>query len=218
MGQVFISYSSHDRDRVAELAASLQRNGFEVWWDTNLPPGEDWDERIQRALESARTILVVWSQSSMASREVRAEATYGLQEKKLLPIRVEDVKLWARYNIVQYEDIFARPPESDPNWNIIVSHLRRYTGTPEADGAPEVTAPIAAPQPPPPARGGAVIAPSMILPSVFTGAGGLTFLIWLVSGGGPGLGSRLQLYSAVALLAAGLVTSLMAFFRTPRAR
>lgn len=217
MGQVFISYSSHDRDRVAELAASLQRNGFEVWWDTNLPPGEDWDERIQRALESARTILVVWSQSSMASREVRAEATYGLQEKKLLPIRVEDVKLWARYNIVQYEDIFARPPEQDPNWNIIVDHLRRYTGTPEADGAPEVTAPIRTAAPPPKVRGGAVIPASMILPSVFTGAGGLTFLTWLISGGGPGLGSQIQFYSALALLAVGTILSAVAFFRTPKA-
>lgn len=223
MGPVFISYSSRDRDRVSELAAALARQGFDVWWDTHLPPGEDWDERIQRALEASEVILVVWTEASMQSREVRAEATYGLQESKLLPIRIEDVRLWARYNIVQYKDVFSRPPEDDPNWHVVVGYLRRYAGSPERDGAPEDVAPLPAPAgaaviPAPaarPARGGAVIPRAMVLPSAFTGAGGLTFLSWLIAGA-EGLGGQVQFYSAVGLLAIGLAASALSMIRTPR--
>lgn len=216
MGPVFISYSSRDRDRVAELARALTSHGFTIWWDTHLPPGEDWDERIQRALEAAEVVLVVWSEASMESREVRAEATYALQEKKLLPIRVEDVRLWARYNIVQYEDVFSRPPEQDPNWPAVVKHLKRHAETPGPDGIGEDTAAIRpAPSPAKPVRGGIVVPPSMILPSALTGAGALTFLTWLIAGG-EGLGPQIQLYSAVALLMAGTATSLLSFLRTPK--
>ena len=56
----------------------------------------------------------------------------------------------------------------------------------------------------------------MILPSAFTGAGTLTFLTWLISGS-EGLGSQIQLYSAVALLAAGAIASVLTFLRTPKA-
>lgn len=220
MGPVFISYSSRDRDRVVELSNALTGHGFNVWWDTHLPPGGDWDERIQLALEAAQVILVVWSEASMKSREVRAEATYGLQEGKLLPIRIEDVRLWARYSIVQYRDIFSRPPETDPNWKVIVDHLRLSAGSPEIDDAPEQTAPAsgraAAQSGARRARGGAALPPGMILPSAFTGAGGLTFLAWVVSGS-EGLGSDIQLYSAIGLIAAGIVTSAMSLFRSPRA-
>lgn len=216
MGPVFISYSSRDRDRVAELANALARHGFKLWWDTDLPPGEDWDERIQRALEAAEVVLVVWSETSMQSREVRAEATYALQEKKLLPIRVDDVRLWARYNIVQYKDIFSRPPDQDPNWPLVVTHLRRHAETPGPDGLTEDTAPIrAATEKPKPARGGAVVPTAMILPSALTGAGALTFLTWLIADG-EGVGSEIQLYSSVALLAAGTLASIFTFLRTPR--
>lgn len=219
MGPVFISYSSRDRDRVVELARALTQHGFEVWWDTHLPPGADWDERIQRALEACRTVLVVWSENAMASREVRAEATYGLQEKKLLPIRIDEVRLWARYNIVQYEDVFSRPPEQDPNWPVVVDYLKRYVSTAEADGADEDTAPIraAARSRPVQARGGAVVPAAMILPSAMTAAGGLTFLTWLIAGGGNGTGSMIQFYSALALLVAGMLASAAALFRTPKA-
>lgn len=216
MGPVFISYSSRDRDRVAELAGALTRHGFTLWWDTHLPPGEDWDERIQRALEAAEVVLVIWSEASMQSREVRAEATYALQEKKLLPIRVDDVRLWARYNIVQYEDIFSRPPDQDPNWPVVVSHLKRHVETPGPDGIAEDTAPIRpAPAARKPVRGGAVVPASMILPSAFTGAGALSFLTWLLAGA-EGLASQVQLYGAVALLTAGTVASIFSFLRTPR--
>lgn len=221
MGPIFISYSSKDRDRIVELANALGGHGFDVWWDTYLPPGGDWDERIQHALEAAQVILVVWSEASMQSREVRAEATYGLQEGKLLPIRIEDVRLWARYSIVQYRDIFSRPPETDPNWSVIVEHLRIYAGTPEADGAPEQATPVSrAPMTQPvsrPVRGGAVLPSGMILPSAFTGAGGLAFLVWLASSAGDSPGSDLQLYSAIGLLAIGLVSSAMSLFRSPGA-
>ncbi len=217
MGPVFISYSSRDRDRVAELAGALTAQGFQVWWDTELPPGADWDERIQRALEASRTVLVVWSENAMASREVRAEATYGLQEKKLLPIRIEDVRLWARYNIVQYEDIFSRPPDRDSNWPVVVNYLRKYVSTEEADGSDENTAPIT-PAKPKPVRGGAVVPASMILPGAMTAAGGLTFLIWLLSGGGDTLGATIQFYSAVGLLVLGAIAAAFSLRGAPRTR
>jgi hypothetical protein len=59
---IFISYAREDQERVADLAAVLEREGWSVFWDQDIPPGEDWDSHIGRALEGARCVIAVWSE------------------------------------------------------------------------------------------------------------------------------------------------------------
>jgi hypothetical protein len=38
MVDVFISYSRRDQTKVAMLARAIAEEGYEVWWDAELPP------------------------------------------------------------------------------------------------------------------------------------------------------------------------------------
>ena len=63
-----------------------------MWWDRVIPVGKKWDEVIEEHLDSAKCMLVVWSEKSVASRWVRTEASEGLERNILVPVFIEDVK------------------------------------------------------------------------------------------------------------------------------
>jgi len=56
---VFLSYSTTDKDPVQALAERLKRAGLRVWWDRwSLPRGKRWQESLEEALAVSRTVLV----------------------------------------------------------------------------------------------------------------------------------------------------------------
>ncbi|MES1203734.1 MAG: toll/interleukin-1 receptor domain-containing protein, partial [Pseudomonadota bacterium] len=61
MADVFISYSSEDRERVRPLAEALEQRGLSVWWDRAQAAGDEYAWTIQKALDEARVVVVVWS-------------------------------------------------------------------------------------------------------------------------------------------------------------
>ena len=74
MADIFISYSKADRDKVVMLAAYLESEGWTVWWDTNLAVGDTYRDEIMKQLAAARAVIVLWTQTSIRSDFVRAEA------------------------------------------------------------------------------------------------------------------------------------------------
>jgi internalin A len=69
--KVFISYSKHDQDFLKALKkhlSPLQRQGLlQTWDDTELVPGEEWDDSIRRALNAADIIILLVSSDLMAT-------------------------------------------------------------------------------------------------------------------------------------------------------
>jgi TIR domain len=88
---------------VQERSFSL---GWSVWWDTRLQAGEVWDEVIERELNVARCIVVLWSKASVSPNWVRAEANEGLQRNILVPALIEDVQPPLGFRLVQAESLF----------------------------------------------------------------------------------------------------------------
>ena len=86
MIDIFFSYSSEDRDHVRPVHNAIEELGFDVFWDQEVPAGTDWDSWIKFHLKSARSAIVFWSTSSIASRNVRQEATIAHDEGKLIQI------------------------------------------------------------------------------------------------------------------------------------
>ena len=82
---IFVSYAAPDRTRVAPLVAALEHEGWSVWWDRKIDAGTAYDREIQNALELARCVIVVWTESSLESDWVLAEANDGL-ERGVLPM------------------------------------------------------------------------------------------------------------------------------------
>ena len=93
MADVFLSYASADRDRVAPIAKALIDAGWSVWWDQHIQAGDEWDRTIERELEACGVVVALFSETSVESRWVRAEAMFGLEHNKLLPILMEDIRL-----------------------------------------------------------------------------------------------------------------------------
>ena len=97
MADVFISYSQKRSDLTKSLVATLQKYGYEVWWDDSLKGGQRFDDEIRHELEQAGAVIVIWTPELATSRYVLMEAgiAYGWSklvtshapefDKKLIP-------------------------------------------------------------------------------------------------------------------------------------
>jgi TIR domain len=86
MAQVFISYKSDDRPHVQPLVQGLRANGLAVWWDQEISPDAPWEATIERELDEAKAVIVAWSQTSVASEHVKAEARRARHDGKLIQV------------------------------------------------------------------------------------------------------------------------------------
>src|SRR6202167_4086168 len=93
MPDIFVSYSRTDRGRVAPLVAALEAQGWSVWWDPEITPGDEFDALISAELESARAVVVVWTPLSVDSRWVKGEARDAADRGVLVPVRFENARL-----------------------------------------------------------------------------------------------------------------------------
>ena len=58
--EVFISYSSLDRDRVMPVVESLRGNGISVWVDEgNIHAADLWSEQIVQAIADCHVMVVM---------------------------------------------------------------------------------------------------------------------------------------------------------------
>lgn len=89
LADIFISYARADQPTVARLAAGLEAEGYEVWWDQHIQSGSDFSKDIEQALDEAKAIIVCWSSSAINSRWVKDEANHGAEDNKLLAISLD---------------------------------------------------------------------------------------------------------------------------------
>src|SRR5260370_36421892 len=87
MAELFLSYARADRSRVAPLVAALEGEGWSVWWDPEIAPGQEFDRLIAEELGKARATIVVWTPTSVTSRWVRGEAREAADPGLLAPAR-----------------------------------------------------------------------------------------------------------------------------------
>jgi hypothetical protein len=93
MSDIFISYSSHDRPWVEPFAKTLETHGWSVWWDRNIPTGGSFNSVIRQELSAAKCAIVVWSEQSVESEWVHAEASEAKKQEKYLPIKINECEI-----------------------------------------------------------------------------------------------------------------------------
>ena len=89
MTDIFFSYSSADRERVRPIRDALVAQGFEVFWDQQVPAGIDWDTWIRQHLTKSKCVMAFWSVTSVSSDNVRHEAAVAKQQGKLTSVLLE---------------------------------------------------------------------------------------------------------------------------------
>jgi hypothetical protein len=84
---VFLSYARPDRPHIVELALQLGEQGCSVWFDHYIAGGARFHETINRHLDAAAAVIVLWSENSIRSDWVFYEADRAHKARKLVPIR-----------------------------------------------------------------------------------------------------------------------------------
>ena len=107
MADVFISYASEDRERAAKLASALGERGWSVWWDRKIVAGQTFDHAIERELETAKSVVALWSVHSVASEWVKNEASVASERGVLVPALIDSVKLPLEFRRKQTADLIG---------------------------------------------------------------------------------------------------------------
>jgi TolB-like protein len=112
MADIFLSYSRTDQAAAANLAQLLERAGHSVWWDRYIKGGAAYAKDIERELQSARAVVVAWSETSIGSDWVKDEAAFGRDRHILVPVSLDGVDQPLGFR--QYQTIDFKGWKGDP--------------------------------------------------------------------------------------------------------
>ncbi len=93
MHDIFISYANKDKPIAQSLAKALNDEGYNVWWDIDIPTGSTFDAEIEKAIKGAKCVIVLWSEHSVKSEWVHIEAAEGRSRNVLIPVLIADVDI-----------------------------------------------------------------------------------------------------------------------------
>lgn len=129
---VFLSYSQRDHEHAVVVAAALERAQYKVWWDRNLQAGDEFPAEIEAQVRSAACVVVLWSEASVASRWVRAEATIGANREVLVPLLIDGTNPPLEFINIQTLDIsdWLRSADSQIEQLMLAAIARRSSAVP----------------------------------------------------------------------------------------
>ncbi|WP_051531208.1 TIR domain-containing protein [Sphingomonas sp. URHD0057] len=150
MARIFLSYARADVDCARKLADLVARAGHDVWWDRELHGGSRFSTEIDKALNDAEAVIVLWSQSSLESAWVQDEAAEGRDSGRLVPATIDAVRPplgFRQYQAVDLTDLNngQQPERLEELLRAIVKMAAPVEPKPSRDAAP--TKEEAAPKP-----------------------------------------------------------------------
>jgi adenylate cyclase len=128
--EIFVSYSRSDADRVLELTAQLRAAGASLWIDqSGIDSASQWSEQIVNALESAKVLLLMVSDSSVRSHNVAKEVVLVSERKgHILPVHLEPTVIppTLKYQLAGIQHVeFFKGGDSGANLKSILRSLER---------------------------------------------------------------------------------------------
>jgi predicted ATPase len=90
---IFISYSSQDKDAADTICSGLEARGIRCWMTPrDIVPGMPWAESIIDALETAKAMLLVFTASANQSVQIHREVERAVHKGvPVIPLRLENV-------------------------------------------------------------------------------------------------------------------------------
>ena len=138
MTAIFISYERSAAATAKRMAEELRAEGWEVWFDADLPPHRPYSEVIEEKLEAAGAVLVLWSKSAVASEWVRAEAGFARQRRKLVQVSLDGARPPIPFDQVQCAQLQGwRERSQRTEWRKVVAAMAELT----SQAAPSVSEP-----------------------------------------------------------------------------
>jgi len=129
MSDIFVSYASQERDRVLQLVSALERTGWSIFWDRTIPAGKTWRQVIGSEIRTCRSVLVVWTESSITSEWVLEEAETGKRRQILIPVLLDNVEPPFGFGNIQAANLTAwNGDSSSPNFTHLVADIATILG------------------------------------------------------------------------------------------
>lgn len=145
MSDVFISYKAEDRRRVQPLVQALHADGLSVWWDEDIGVGNAWRETIERQLDEAKCVVVIWSKRSVgpAGDFVRDEASRAKRRGIYVPVRIDKVDPPLGFGETQAIDLRSwKGDPSDGRFRALVGAVQDRIGGPARQPLPRRRSPL----------------------------------------------------------------------------
>jgi len=137
MADVFISYAREDKGRAEQVARGLQGAGVDVFWDSEIPPGQTWADYIEDKLSQCKAVIVLWSENSTRSQWVREEARMGRDRGKLIPVQLDDSPAPFGFGEVQAANLRDWTGQGGhPEWERTLAAVRAIVANPNAAPPP----------------------------------------------------------------------------------
>jgi predicted nucleotide-binding protein len=109
----FASYSHQDKQTVHYVIRELEKRGFNIWADTRLQPGENWQRSISYALENAFGLIIFLSSASLQSKWVTGEFQQTTSRgAPIIPAVLEHTPLPEPLRALMYIDLSGDQLES----------------------------------------------------------------------------------------------------------
>ena len=128
--EVFVSYSRDDERLVFDLAAKLREAGVSLWIDQGaLDAASLWSEQIVNALESAKVLLLMVTESAVHSHNVTKEVSLVSERKgHILPVHLEPTVIPSKlkYQLAGIQHIeYFKGADTDAGLKSILRSLER---------------------------------------------------------------------------------------------
>ncbi len=79
---IFISYAHRDSDIVFPEIKRFNEQGYRVWYDEGISPGNEWTDEIADALSGCFLFIVMMTPNAVDSHNVQNEINYAIDERK----------------------------------------------------------------------------------------------------------------------------------------
>jgi hypothetical protein len=92
---VFISYSSLNKNVADAVVSSFEQNGIRCWYaPRDIMPGQEWVTAIHEAINASKLFVLIYTDSSNESRQVANEVALAFNSgKTLIPFRLSDTEM-----------------------------------------------------------------------------------------------------------------------------
>ena len=94
MADVFVSYAQPDREAAFRIAAELEAQGVSCWIaPRDVAPGAEYGQAIIDGIETARALVLVFSEAANESQFVRREVERAVSKTRpVFPVRVREAQ------------------------------------------------------------------------------------------------------------------------------
>jgi serine/threonine-protein kinase len=136
---VFLAYANEDAPTAMSVVRGFQSRGWSVFWDRTIPPGLTFDQVIERELDAARCVVVLWSRASAASDWVKTEAAEGARRGILVPVLIEDVRIPLQFRRIQAASLIGWSGQAaHPDFHPIARAVSQKLGGTESAEKPSL--------------------------------------------------------------------------------